>query len=200
MMKTKDIYLIGIAGPSCSGKSSLCELLEKEYKNVAHIKLDDFFKDIDEFSIIYKKWENWEVPASLKFDEFYNVLIKLRSGKKVTTPIYSRKIGKIVGKKVLKPTKIIVVEGFLLFHQERIRKIFDLKIFLRVSEKHQLARRIKRQKDFDVEYFHKVIVPMYKKYGKDASAHADYIINADRPLKYIKKDFDKILSKNLVRM
>jgi uridine kinase len=196
MVKAKDIYLIGIAGPSCTGKSSLCELVAKEYKNVTHIKLDDFFKDIDEFSI-YMKWRNWDVPINLKFDELYDALIKLKNGKKTIIPIYSRKIGKMIGKRMVKPTKIIVVEGFLLFHNERIRKLFNLKVFLRISEKRQLARRIKRQKDFDTEYFHQVIIPMYKKYGEDNLVYADYVLNADKSLKYVKKDFDKILSKNL---
>jgi uridine kinase len=196
MVKAKDIYIIGIAGPSCTGKSSLCELVAKEYKNVTHVKLDDFFKDIDEFPV-YMKWRNWDLPVNLKFNELYDALIKLKNDKKTIIPVYSRKIGKMIGKRMVKPTKIIVVEGFLLFHDERIRKLFNLKVFLRISEKRQLARRIKRQKDFDTEYFHKVIIPMYKKYGEGALVYADYVLNADKSLKYVKKDFDKILSKNL---
>jgi len=192
----KTPYLIGVAGPSCSGKSTLCESVAEKYKEVAHLKLDDFFKNTEEFPM-FSKWRNWELPGNLKLEELHAALVKLKNGKEATVPVYAKRIGKYIGNRTVKPNKILIVEGFLLFYPKKIRELFDLKLFLDVPEKVQLSRRIRRQSDFDVEYFYKVTTPMYKKYGGDAVKHADYVIDANRTPDNVKEEFERILAEHI---
>ena len=187
-MKT---IIIGIAGPTSSGKSTLCRILAERY-NANHIKMDDFFKG-KEFYPKYKNWFNWEVPENIEFSLLIDALQKLKSGKEVTIPIYSKSQEEKIGMRTVIPKNITVVEGFLLFYNEQLRDLFDLRIFVDASEEAQKQRRKAREPNLDMRYFDEVIIPAFKKYIEPTKQYANYIIDGNQPIEKVAEDFLKIL-------
>ncbi len=190
-------YMVGIAGPSASGKSSVCKALEEDSR-VTRIRLDNFFKDGGDVPS-FKQWKNWELPQNLKFGELYSALSNLKSGKPAKIPVYSRPEARQSGAQTVYPNDIIVTEGFLLFHDEPVRNIFDLRVFFYISERTQLERRLKRQKGLDVEYFKQVVVPMFERYGLPARRYAHHAIDGERSLEENIKEVKKIVYEGLSR-
>ncbi|MCK5062591.1 MAG: hypothetical protein KAR23_01570 [Candidatus Aenigmarchaeota archaeon] len=189
-------YLLGIAGPSASGKSTVSRMLIERYPSAVRINLDDFFFDKDTFPI-HNGWSNWELPQNLNFLKLHSVLSDLVKGSSVTVPDYSKKEGKAVGEKTVRPKDIIITEGFYLFNDRKIRDLFNLKIFLDLPEDIQMKRRLERQPDLDPRYFIEVIAPFFRKYGLPAKKHADYVINASRDIDKVAEDIMSLLKERL---
>jgi len=183
--------LIGIAGPTSSGKSTLCRILAERY-NANHIKMDDFYKG-KEFYPKYKQWLNWESPENIEFSLLIDALQKLKSGKEVTIPIYSKSQGERTGSRLVIPKEVTVVEGFLLFYNEQLKDLFDLRIFVDTSEEVQKQRRKARNPDLDMQYFDEVIIPAFKKYVEPTKQYAHYVIDGNQAIEKVVEDFLKIL-------
>ncbi|NOQ38368.1 hypothetical protein GQ472_05775 [archaeon] len=189
-------YLVGIAGPSASGKSTVSRMLTERYPSAARINLDDFFFSKDTFPL-HNSWSNWELPQNLDFSKLHSALSDLLEGRTVTVPDYSKKEGKAVGEKIVRPKDLIIAEGFYLFHDRKIRDLFNLKIFLDLPEDIQMKRRLGRQPDLDPRYFTEVIAPFFKKHGLPARKHADCIINASRDIDKVAEDIMSLLKERL---
>ncbi|MCK4927658.1 MAG: hypothetical protein KAS11_04260 [Candidatus Aenigmarchaeota archaeon] len=189
-------YLLGIAGPSASGKSTVSRMLIERYPSAVRINLDDFFFSKDTFPI-HNGWSNWELPENLDFSKLHSTLSDLLKGRTVTVPDYSKKEGKAVGEKIVRPKDLIIAEGFYLFNDKKVRDLFNLKIFLDLPEDIQMKRRLERQPDLDPRYFTEVIAPFFKKHGLPARKHADCIINASRDIDKVAEDIVSRLKERL---
>ena len=181
MKKSSKSIFIGIVGPSGAGKSSLCKILEKKSKLYEHIKLDDYFKSPKTFP---KKFgfPNWELPSNLKFDKLLSDLKKLKSGKIVKTKNFPKRKGDKSKPITLIPRKYILIEGFMLFKNKKVRDFLDAKIYLDLSEKMIIERRkIRFGQDHLNEYDTKVAIPEFLRYGVIQKKYASAIVNANKP-------------------
>ncbi len=185
--------LIGIAGPTSCGKTTIAQLIESECDSVLSISLDNFFNDRATYQT-YKNWINCELPQNLDFESLYISLKELKIGNEFTMPIYSRSAGRRIGKKVIHPRKFNLIEGFLLFYEKRIREILDIRIFIDLSKELQLVRRLKRQPSLDITYFNEVIVPSYKQYIEPTKKYAHYIVDGSGSVEKVGRDIMQILS------
>ncbi|MBU4069406.1 MAG: AAA family ATPase, partial [Nanoarchaeota archaeon] len=148
LKKTKPI-VIGISGRSCSGKSAVVKELEEKYKgNFLHINQDKFFK---------VKANNWESPESLRFDRLIYSIKKLKKGQ--STHIPSHRWTEVFDRKIVSHN-IILVEGYLLFVNSELNKLFDKKIWVDVSDLNILYRRTKRDNTSkNIDYTYNVVIP-----------------------------------------
>src|SRR3989344_750292 len=162
--------IIGIGGRSCSGKSTVVKKIEEKYKGeFLCINQDNFFK---------KSALNWENPNSLRFDKLINSIKDLRNGKKTYIP--NHRCTEVFDMEV-KPHKIIIVEGFLLFINKKLNKLFDKKIWVDVSDINILYRRLKRSNNLKkIDYIMNVIIPESKKYEYKQKKEADIIIDGNK--------------------
>lgn len=187
-------FLIGIAGASGNGKSTICDIVRSLYPDrFLHLATDNFFKDKQDCPV-HKRWMNWETPESMKFDELFRALQQLKAGQPTQVPVYAKRQAKKIGYKTITPKPNIFVEGFMLFYPQEIREALDLRIFLSASQETQLQRRLWRQPDLDLAYFNEVIVPGYQKYILPTEQYAHHTINSDRPLNAVTKEFIEILN------
>lgn len=172
--------LVGVCGRSCSGKSRVAKKLEERYKDVLRINQDKFFK---------VHAENWERPESLRQDRLLYSLKKIKKGELTHIPThrwteeFDRKI---------KPHKIILVEGYLLFTDKKISDLFDKKIFVDVSDLNILYRRTKRDNTSkNIDYTMDVVIPESKKYEKIQRERADLIIDGNKSKYEVLKEVNK---------
>lgn len=171
-------FIIGIVGPSCCGKTSLCEKINEKIEDCLTIHLDNYWKDKSSFQRKYG-FRNWELPNNLKFDLLNKNLRELKAGRNTEAP-YCGDDGRFIGYKTLMPSDTIITEGFLLFYYRRIRETFNLKIYVDISDEEVIRRRILRnrsKKKGRELYYREVVVKEYKKYGEPVKKYADLIID-----------------------
>lgn len=128
---------------------------------------------------------DFDHPNSLDFDKMYSCLLELYNGHPTKTPIYDFNIHQALANqhKILYPRPIVIFEGILSMYDERIRNLFDLKIFVNVDLDIALSRRILRdikERGRDVKEvlhrFHTFVKKDYCSYVKDQMAYANLII------------------------
>ncbi len=168
-------YFIGVAGATCSGKSTLCKKVASMCPEVTHIKMDDFFRDKDSLPV-QGNYFNREVLESLEIDYLTKVLDRLKKGKEARMPIYSKKEERRTGYREVHAGEIVLAEGFLLFSAPRIRDMLDLRVFIDIDGETLRKRRLKRQPDIG-SYLDEVVIPAYNQYKEEAMRKAHRIID-----------------------
>ncbi len=175
-------FFIGIAGGSGCGKSTLSSRLKNKYPDLIEVvHFDDYQKEESEISV-FEGMKNWDHPDAINFDQLLLDLTQLKDNKeveimtkcRVRNPDYEEK-GRI--KHILEPKKIIIVEGYMVLYDERIRNLFDLKIYLDIPIAESMKRRNKITYNDESEYNNKILVPMHLKYVEPTKELADLSIN-----------------------
>ena len=190
-MKT---LFIGIVGPSGSGKTTLCKKLKLSNKNHEHIRLDNYFKHPRTFPIKHG-FRNWEKPSNLKFDILLKHLKALQNGKEVHTKSFPKKAGARPEPITLKPKPIVLIEGFMLLKDKRVRDMLDVKIYLEIHPELMIKRRAIRFGAVHItDYDTKVAIPEFLKYGVAQKKYADYVIDAAKPQSQVIKEVQKIVN------
>lgn len=184
-------HIVGIMGPSCSGKTTVCERLANEL-GAEHVSSDDFFVNREEYPI-YDGFINMDSPDSVKWDMLSATLRSLSQGKPSAVPIYDKEESRIVGERIAQPHDVVISEGFVLFHNPDVRQLIDTRIYLNLSMETQKRRRMERGLHSDAEYFDRVIVPMYEQYGIPASFHADHFIDAEKSVEEVVGEVREII-------
>lgn len=197
-MKT---IFIGIVGGSGSGKSTLGYALKNKYPNqIELIHLDDYFKPLADRPKV-GDLINSDHPESLSFDKLAEDLVKLSNGETIVVntkheylnPEYQNTKIKIPVKFYPKP--IILIDGFLLLHDEKMRKMLDTSIFLDVEHEKRWARRVHLANQ-NKEYEEKVIIPMHNQFIEPTKKYADHIIDvSDLSQEEVFEKVDKIINK-----
>lgn len=175
--KDKDIFVIGIAGGSGSGKSHIARQIMKRLDGAKALNMDDYILE-DEVS----KTSNWDTPNIWDLDLLEEHLKMLHDGKEIEKPIYD--FTTHLGGKFEKFTsaKILVVEGLYAFH-EKLMDYVDLKIFIDADEKLRFKRRLKRDiskrgrtKEKVIKKWKESVQPTYLRYILPLKRKADLII------------------------
>lgn len=180
------MLVIGIAGGTGSGKSTVVQKLrEMLHEEIVVIPQDAYYKDCSHLSLEEKAVQNFDHPDSIDFDLLIEHLNELKAGRAVEQPVYSYitcSRSKTETVKV-KPAHIIVVEGLLIFTCERLRNMFDIKIFVDADSDDRLSRVIARdivERGKSVEQvlrrYELTVKPMHLQFIEPSKRYADIII------------------------
>ena len=182
----KNCILIGVAGGSGSGKTTVANNLVKAFKceDVALIEQDAYYREFTNMTLDEKRKVNFDHPDSIEFELLKKHIEDLKNGESIERPIYdfatySRKEGSVK----INPSKIIVVEGILIFAVPEIRELFDVKIFVDTDADEMILRRIERDMNERGRSFESVktqylttVKPMYLEFCEPSKRYADVII------------------------
>jgi len=188
-------FLIGLAGHSGAGKSTLAEHLERQ-GGIKRFRFDAFYKNRDECPTIEGR-PHWDLPESLHLEQAAAALAELKEGNDIFLPVYSRRDDKRTGYVLYAPAPVIFVEGLMLFSNENIRNLLDLRLWLEVSEEVALARRLERQPDYDVEYHRRVALPAARQFVVPYRQSAHAIIDGSRSEAEVANEADRVIKKFL---
>src|SRR3989338_5505981 len=175
-------YLIGIAGGSGSGKSTLAYGLQDRFPDfIEVVHFDDYQKLIEQVPV-HHGMKNWDHQDAIDFDSLLRDLKLLKNGKDVEimtksakyNPEYE-KIGRIPH--IVKAKEIIIVEGYMVLTDRRIRDLFDYTIFLHL---HSDKRMKRRTKFINPEYTEKILLPMHEEYVESTKKFADVVIDIEK--------------------
>jgi len=185
-MNKKAIIIIGIAGPSASGKSLLANTIVNELGSdqVVVISEDSYYKDNAHLSFAEREKINYDHPDSLDHTLLCQHLRRLQHGKSVEVPIYSHSNhARTSATRLIGSHTIIVLEGILLFSDKALRELMDIRIFMSAPLDICLIRRINRdvvERHRSIEsvlhQYEETVRPMYLQFIEPSSRYADLIV------------------------
>ena len=178
-------YLIGITGGSGAGKTyfakQLCQHIGEEKCEL--ISQDNYY--IDRRNIKDHSKINFDHPSSINFELLKQHIELLKTGSEVEIPTYDFATHSRSSKtEIIKPNKITILDGTLIFSQNQISELIDCKIFIATNSKIRLNRRIERDKNERnrehsgiVKQWEQQVEPMYEKYIKNKIGDVDHIVS-----------------------
>jgi uridine kinase len=198
--------IIGIAGGTGSGKSTFTNRLKEAFcDNIAVLYHDNYYRKQDGVPFEERKKMNYDHPEAFETELLLNQLTMLRAGKAVECPIYDYSMHNRSDEVVrVEPKKVILVEGILVFADERLRNMFDIKIFVEADADERILRRVirdvkERGRDIEgvVEQYLTTVKPMHYLYVEPTKPLADVIINSgmnEVAFQLMRTNIEKMLS------
>jgi len=177
--------LIGIAGGTGSGKTTLAEKIHEAFPdNSILISQDSYYKDTPHLTFEERAKNNFDHPSSLDFGLLGQDLINLKNNQAINQPIYNFHIhGREKETKRIEPTDLIILEGILLFAVPEIRDLCDIKIFVDTDSDTRVLRRIERDmtersRDFNSvkNQYLTTVKAMHDEFVEPSKKYADVII------------------------
>lgn len=182
----KNCIVIGVAGGSGSGKTTVAHNLVKAFKgeDAVLVEQDAYYREFKDMTFEEKTKVNFDHPDSIEFELLEKHLKALKNGESIERPIYdfatySRQSGSVK----IKPSKIIIIEGILIFAVPEIRELLDVKIFVDTDADEMILRRIERDMNERGRSFESVrnqylatVKPMYLEFCEPSKRYADVII------------------------
>jgi len=182
----KKSILIGIAGGTGSGKTSVSREIIKEFTTgeVAVIQLDSYYKDLAHMSFEERNKQNFDHPDAMDFELLNSHLSSLMQWQSAKIPCYD--FGLHTRKEesdCIEPHHVLVLEGILTLWDSMIRELMDIKLFVETPDDIRFIRRLTRdrvererstQSVID-QYLH-TVRPMHKQFVEPTKIYADLII------------------------
>ena len=185
----KNPLLIGIAGGTGSGKSTFADGLKGLFPDeITIISYDNYYKPQDHLSMDDRVKTNYDCPDALDTDLLVKHLRILQRGESVEIPNYDFCIHtRRSDFSTVVPTPIIIVDGILTFHDERLREMFDIKIFADADADERILRRLRRDvtergRDIDgvIRQYIETVKIMHGIYVEPTKKYADIMINGGK--------------------
>ncbi|HIT35453.1 MAG TPA: uridine kinase [Candidatus Faecousia intestinavium] len=180
-----DILVIGIAGGTGSGKTTLMNNLISQFADVVTIlSHDNYYKRHDELTYEQRCLLNYDEPDALETDLMARHLDQLRQGQPIDCPVYDFTLHNRSDKTIrIVPKKVIIVEGILIFENKELRDLMDIRIFVDTDADVRLCRRIKRDVtkrgrtlESVLNQYLQTVKPMHEKYVEPSKKYADLVV------------------------
>ncbi|MDP4600293.1 MAG: uridine kinase [Polaribacter sp.] len=184
------MLVLGIAGGTGSGKTTVVNQIIKHFPSdqVCIISQDSYYKATDNLSYEERTKINFDHPRAIDFELLVQHLKDLKSGKIIEQPVYSFVTHNRTKDTIqTHPRKVVIVEGILIFNNEELRNLFDIKIFVHADTDERLIRRIRRDitergRDIDevLNRYKDTLKPMHQQFIEPTKNFADIIIPNDK--------------------
>jgi uridine kinase len=181
--------LVGIAGGSGAGKTTLVNLISEKLKALASIEAtivnhDSYYKEYSHLSKTEKDKLNFDHPNSLDNHLFVEHLALLKQGQSVLAPVYDFAThSRLTNTIIIKPSSVILVDGILLLVEPKIREILDIKIFLDTPADIRILRRLHRDinergrtVESVINQYLATVRPMHEQFVEPSKQYADLIL------------------------
>jgi uridine kinase len=180
------MIIIGIAGGTGSGKTTVVKKIIENLPagEVAVIPQDSYYYDSSNVPVDLRKHINFDHPDSIEWDLLTHHIQELKAGKNIHQPKYSYITCTRQTETVLvKPRKVIIIEGILILSQTALRTELDLKIFVDADPDDRLIRVVRRDvvergrtAEMVLERYEQVLKPMHLEFIEPTKRYADIIV------------------------
>ena len=181
----KKFLVIGIAGGTGSGKTTLMKNIINRFGDVVTVlSHDNYYRRHDELTYEERCKINYDEPAALETDLMARHLDLLRQGKTIECPVYDfTQHNRSNDTIAIVPKSVIIVEGILIFENQSLRDLMDIKIFVDTDADVRLCRRIKRDVnkrgrtlESVLTQYQETVKPMHEKYVEPSKKFADIVV------------------------
>lgn len=180
------ITIIGVAGGSGSGKSTLVKKLQEAFgaEDVSTLCHDYYYKEHSDMSYEQRTQLNYDHPQAFDTDMMVAHIRSLKNNETIERPVYSFVEHNRTAERVtVKPSKVIIIDGILIFENQELRDLMDIKVFVDTDADVRLARRILRDvcnrgrsMESVIEQYLSTVKPMHEEFVEPSKRYADVII------------------------
>ncbi|MCI6660060.1 MAG: uridine kinase [Peptoniphilaceae bacterium] len=185
-MKT---VIIGIAGGSGSGKSTFTNRLKDYFQDqLTVIYHDNYYKSNEGVPFEERKKRNYDHPDAFDTDLLVSHLSALKEGKTIESPVYDFTMHTRSDEvQVLKPSRVMIVEGILILQAPALRRLLDIKLFVDADADERILRRILRdvqergrKVDDIIDQYLNTVKPMHELFVEPTRGLADLVLNSGK--------------------
>ncbi len=179
------VLVIGIAGGTGSGKTTITrKIIENFGPDVSVINHDNYYKAHHDMPYEERTKLNYDHPNAFDTDLLIEALKDLRQGKSVTCPVYDYTIHDRSEETItIKPARVIIVEGILIFENRELCDQMDIKIYVDADADVRILRRIVRDVrdrgrslDSVINQYLATVKPMHEQFVEPSKRNADIIV------------------------
>ncbi len=177
--------IIGVAGGTGSGKTTITKRIQKEMgDNISVVKHDNYYSRRDDLDFDQRVQLNYDHPDAFDTDLMIEHLKRLKAGEAIDCPIYDfNDYNRTDETFRIEPSKVIVVEGILIFQNLELVKLLDIKIFVDADADVRLIRRILRDvksrgrslESVTSQYL-STVKPMHEQFVDPSKRNADIVV------------------------
>ena len=177
--------IIGIAGGTGSGKTTLTRHLKEHFGgDVTVVGHDSYYKRQEGTTYEERVLQNYDHPSAFDTDLLIQHLREVKAGRSIQCPVYSYVDYNRTDQTVeISPTKVLIVEGVLIFQDPVLREMFDIKIFVETDADERILRRALRDVEERgrtlrsvVNQYLATVKPMHEQYVEPSRKYADIIV------------------------
>ena len=181
----QNVIVIGIAGGTGSGKSTMIQKIKEEFHdNITILSHDFYYKRHDQLTYEERTKLNYDHPDAIETDLMIEHVRQLCQWKTVKRPVYDFTIHNRVDDTVeVYPAKVVVVEGILIFENQELRDLCDIKVFIDTDADVRILRRILRDVsergrtlDSVISQYLTTVKPMHEQFVEPSKKYADSIV------------------------
>ncbi len=183
----KKPIIIGIAGGSASGKSSIANEIYEYFKHehtIKIIRLDDYYKDQSHLTMEQRVKTNYDHPLAFDMDLLVKHLDLLKSNQSIEKPIYDFTVhNRSLQVEVINPRDVFILEGLFILNEVQIRERCDILIYVDTDADIRFIRRLKRdmqERGRSLEsvcnQYLQTVRPMHEQFVEPSKKYAHIII------------------------
>lgn len=182
----KKVVVIGIAGGSASGKTSIANKLRLGFEgaSVQIIKMDDYYNDLSYLALEERYLVNYDHPLAFDMDLLVSHIQSLSSRQTILKPTYDFVVhNRSQETELINPTDVLIIEGLFCLEEPKIRELLDIKIFVDTPADIRFIRRLnrdvkKRGRTLDqvVSQYENTVRVMHDLFVEPSKRYADIII------------------------
>jgi uridine kinase len=183
-------HIIGIAGPSSSGKSELSRQLVLRLPGTSIVSLDSYYCGMEEIPLAARKTVNFDHPGALDWELLHQHLQAIASGRAFEEPVYSfADYARTGATRRIEPSEFVIVEGLFVLYWAELRAMLDTKVYVETDAAVCFNRRLAR----DVaergrtpqsvrEQYERTVRPSAEWFVFPTAKYADLVVSGEEPL------------------
>jgi uridine kinase len=183
-------HIIGVAGPSSSGKTELSRQLVSHLPGTAIVSLDSYYREMGGIPLEIRAKTNFDHPDALEWELLKQHLSNLVNGRAFEEPVYSFAHHTRTGEtKRIEPREFVIVEGLFVFYWPELRSILDTKVYVKTDLDVCFARRLARDvaergrtPESVHEQYEATVRPGAERFVIPTMMYADVVVSGEKPL------------------
>ncbi len=185
-MNINKTTIIGVAGGTASGKTTLVRKLQEAFveEDVLTLCHDFYYKAHNELCLEERAQLNYDHPNAFDTDMMIEHIKALREGKTIERPVYSfSEHNRLEQTITVKPAKVIILDGILILENKELRDLMDIRLFVDTDDDARLARRLvrdvqERGRDMNsvLKQYFSTVKPMHRDFVEPSKRYANIII------------------------
>jgi uridine kinase len=182
-------HIIGVAGPSSSGKSELARQLVHRLPGTAIVSLDSYYRGMEEIPLEERKKVNFDHPDSLDWELLHQHLVAIADGRAFDEPVYSfADYARTAETRRIEPSSFLIVEGLFVLYWPELRKMLDTKVYVQTDPAVCFHRRLTRDvaergrtPESVREQYERTVRPSAEWFVHPTQKYADMVVSGEEP-------------------
>jgi uridine kinase len=183
-------HIIGIAGPSSSGKTALAVQLARRLPGSAIVSLDSYYRGMEDIALAERRKVNFDHPDALDWELLHEHLQAIAAGSAFDEPVYSfADYARTSETRRIEPREFLIVEGLFVLYWPELRGMLNTKVYVETAAEVCYARRLRRDvaergrtPESVRDQYERTVRPGAERFVIPTRQYADLIVSGEEPL------------------